>query len=58
MKLYLSFNTVNGKGCCNGKVCSNKDQAFMSFNTVNGKGCCNYIGFNFIIIGYRVVSIP
>ena len=40
----VSFNTVNGKDCCN------KQQYFyvplqllVRFNTVNGKDCCNEI---------------
>ena len=37
---YYSFNTVNGKYCCNKKqklTTSNVN----CFNTVNGKYCCN-----------------
>ena len=40
--ILLSFNTVNGKYCCNLVVMAKQwlllDQ---SFNTVNGKYCCN-----------------
>ena len=42
MKLYLSFNTVNGKGCCNvNGVQASSFSLKLRFNTVNGKGCCN-----------------
>ena len=38
----VSFNTVNGKYCCNQQVAGMLfDVAWMSFNTVNGKYCCN-----------------
>ena len=38
----MSFNTVNGKYCCNGPL-EQDEKLFWSkrFNTVNGKYCCN-----------------
>ena len=36
-----SFNTVNGKYCCNVAIPTNKMERKMRFNTVNGKYCCN-----------------
>ena len=36
----ISFNTVNGKHCCNTKWLD-VDKDLAGFNTVNGKHCCN-----------------
>ena len=39
-----SFNTVNGKRCCNSiLVMLMRLQVKSRFNTVNGKRCCNSI---------------
>ena len=35
-----SFNTVNGKYCCNEAIMLNRTE-HEGFNTVNGKYCCN-----------------
>ena len=38
----MSFNTVNGKRCCNPHIKFRSGAfAFSCFNTVNGKRCCN-----------------
>ena len=37
-----SFNTVNGKYCCNFPHGAKKMLLNWRFNTVNGKYCCNY----------------
>ena len=58
--LSVSFNTVNGKCCCNGLKIAWKTQIEKCFNTVNGKCCCNSIydpeQCDEIIMG--IVSIP
>ena len=38
-----SFNTVNGKYCCNLDANKGGDVTFDGFNTVNGKYCCNAV---------------
>ena len=40
MITLMSFNTVNGKYCCN-SVPETALTTVSSFNTVNGKYCCN-----------------
>ena len=43
MEFLKSFNTVNGKCCCNNSVTNIViDTRITSFNTVNGKCCCNF----------------
>ena len=37
----MSFNTVNGKYCCNIGIFTDWTEAEACFNTVNGKYCCN-----------------
>ena len=39
----MSFNTVNGKYCCNSVIINEGKEAWKGFNTVNGKYCCNSI---------------
>ena len=40
----LSFNTVNGKDCCNNlSEYANTVKNQKGFNTVNGKDCCNVV---------------
>ena len=39
--MFFSFNTVNGKDCCNDTVVPLLQHLMLSFNTVNGKDCCN-----------------
>ena len=39
--VYCSFNTVNGKYCCNYKNIWVVGNVNGGFNTVNGKYCCN-----------------
>ena len=50
LELTYSFNTVNGKYCCNLKdtgVEDKKAALAARFNTVNGKYCCNLNGFDY-----------
>ena len=37
----MSFNTVNGKHCCNEREILQALKYDLGFNTVNGKHCCN-----------------
>ena len=39
-ELSVSFNTVNGKYCCN-LTKYEAEYEGLGFNTVNGKYCCN-----------------
>ena len=41
----VSFNTVNGNGCCNLDLKRKEHNKMTSFNTVNGNGCCNPIKY-------------
>ena len=41
MVLIVSFNTVNGKHCCNHPLFKDFFIREAGFNTVNGKHCCN-----------------
>ena len=41
----LSFNTVNGKDCCNLHLSLWVESLTACFNTVNGKDCCNLIEY-------------
>ena len=48
----MSFNTVNGKYCCNAQNRGGKGvNANTRFNTVNGKYCCNSIPYKASIHG-------
>ena len=54
-----SFNTVNGKYCCNeAKTTKTSKTAQLGFNTVNGKYCCNYTTVTFTVDPGFKVSIP
>ena len=39
--MFISFNTVNGKYCCNYNKYDIYNMFLDCFNTVNGKYCCN-----------------
>ena len=57
--LYASFNTVNGKDCCNKfdrGVAENGIK--LGFNTVNGKDCCNTMEETYGLNVEFKVSIP
>ena len=53
----LSFNTVNGKYCCNIINLVSDIDTFVGFNTVNGKYCCNELDLLEAVLE-DLVSIP
>ena len=57
MKNLISFNTVNGKYCCNTEKSMASVENIIGFNTVNGKYCCNLTNKT-LLMGWYGVSIP